>query len=281
MINLTSWTIGGLVIALAFGGAPRPTAATTYIRAQTAAYDQNTGYNVSDSGQIAGPHATAESGPITDYGGTFHSKAFADWTGGSSPTLGVLSEMTNTYPLYQSFTPAQAWWSLTFTPGGAPAGTQVSYSVGLYLHDNLSSTIYPGFPNNLGAQAVVDYTGTGALSGFGIHDNSLAPASNHIVWSTITLTSGQSVTLGATMASNATAQGGEATADAFSTGYFALRALTPGATYTTDNGVVFLSSFDSLTGSVPEPSTWAMMILGFAGVGFMTYRRRNSAMLAA
>jgi hypothetical protein len=27
---------------------------------------------------------------------------------------------------------------------------------------------------------------------------------------------------------------------------------------------------------VPEPSTWAMMILGFAGVGFMAYRRRNS-----
>jgi hypothetical protein len=27
--------------------------------------------------------------------------------------------------------------------------------------------------------------------------------------------------------------------------------------------------------SVPEPSTWAMMILGFAGVGFMAYRRRS------
>jgi hypothetical protein len=26
-------------------------------------------------------------------------------------------------------------------------------------------------------------------------------------------------------------------------------------------------------GAVPEPSTWAMMILGFAGVGFMAYRR--------
>ncbi|SIO46188.1 PEP-CTERM protein-sorting domain-containing protein [Bradyrhizobium erythrophlei] len=27
--------------------------------------------------------------------------------------------------------------------------------------------------------------------------------------------------------------------------------------------------------AVPETSTWAMMILGFAGVGFMAYRRRN------
>jgi hypothetical protein len=33
-------------------------------------------------------------------------------------------------------------------------------------------------------------------------------------------------------------------------------------------------------GSVPEPSTWAMMILGFAGVGFMAYRRRKDSTLA-
>jgi hypothetical protein len=31
----------------------------------------------------------------------------------------------------------------------------------------------------------------------------------------------------------------------------------------------------AFTAAVPEPSTWAMMILGFAGVGFMAYRRRN------
>jgi hypothetical protein len=30
-------------------------------------------------------------------------------------------------------------------------------------------------------------------------------------------------------------------------------------------------------GSVPEPSAGAMMILGFEGVGFMAYRRRNQA----
>jgi hypothetical protein len=36
----------------------------------------------------------------------------------------------------------------------------------------------------------------------------------------------------------------------------------------------------SLTEGVPEPSTWAMMILGFAGVGFMAYRRRKHSTLA-
>jgi PEP-CTERM motif len=34
---------------------------------------------------------------------------------------------------------------------------------------------------------------------------------------------------------------------------------------------------NTITAAVPEPSTWAMMILGFAGIGFMAYRRRNQA----
>lgn len=29
--------------------------------------------------------------------------------------------------------------------------------------------------------------------------------------------------------------------------------------------------------AVPEPSTWAMLVLGFAGIGFMAYRRKNKA----
>jgi hypothetical protein len=31
-----------------------------------------------------------------------------------------------------------------------------------------------------------------------------------------------------------------------------------------------------INGAVPEPSTWAMMILGFAGIGFMAYRRKQN-----
>jgi hypothetical protein len=36
-----------------------------------------------------------------------------------------------------------------------------------------------------------------------------------------------------------------------------------------------------IAAAVPEPSTWAMMILGFCGLGFMTYRRKNSALRLA
>lgn len=33
--------------------------------------------------------------------------------------------------------------------------------------------------------------------------------------------------------------------------------------------------------AVPEPSTWAMMILGFAGIGFVVYRRKSKPALMA
>ena len=36
----------------------------------------------------------------------------------------------------------------------------------------------------------------------------------------------------------------------------------------------------NVTAAVPEPSTWAMMILGFAGIGFMAYRRSRKNTMA-
>ena len=33
----------------------------------------------------------------------------------------------------------------------------------------------------------------------------------------------------------------------------------------------------TVAGAVPEPATWAMMLLGFAGVGFIAYRRKRSS----
>jgi PEP-CTERM motif len=41
----------------------------------------------------------------------------------------------------------------------------------------------------------------------------------------------------------------------------------------------FAANAVPVTPGVPEPSTWAMMILGFAGVGFMAYRRKSKPAL--
>ena len=50
----------------------------------------------------------------------------------------------------------------------------------------------------------------------------------------------------------------------------ALSATDPLAVYARDNlGVGTITA-------VPEPQTWAMMILGFCGVGFMAYRRKRA-----
>jgi len=43
---------------------------------------------------------------------------------------------------------------------------------------------------------------------------------------------------------------------------------------------IMLSEVEFLTAAVPEPSTWIMMIAGFAGLGFMAYRRKAKPALA-
>jgi hypothetical protein len=45
------------------------------------------------------------------------------------------------------------------------------------------------------------------------------------------------------------------------------------------DSLTLLSTTVTLTDGVPEPSTWAMMILGFFGVGFVAYRRKNQGSL--
>ena len=37
----------------------------------------------------------------------------------------------------------------------------------------------------------------------------------------------------------------------------------------------------TVTGGVPEPSTWASMLLGFAGIGFLGYRKKMRAVLSS
>jgi len=49
------------------------------------------------------------------------------------------------------------------------------------------------------------------------------------------------------------------------------------------NNLVIESGSETIAtiAAIPEPSTWAMMILGFLGVCFMAYRRRNTVLRVA
>ena len=59
------------------------------------------------------------------------------------------------------------------------------------------------------------------------------------------------------------------------------------ATFSTDGGALVFAddSFTTVsfqaTGGVPEPSTWAMLLAGFAGLGFIGYRQTVKARVAA
>jgi hypothetical protein len=60
--------------------------------------------------------------------------------------------------------------------------------------------------------------------------------------------------------------------DAYLQGY----GLLQNGVYTDANGdLVLIIGAPSGVSAVPEPSTWAMLILGFLGIGFMAYRRKN------
>ena len=68
-------------------------------------------------------------------------------------------------------------------------------------------------------------------------------------------------------------------ADLSHTGRLTIDVLTAGGSLTFLSGTDYSSSAN--VSDVPEPSTWAMMILGFAGIGFVAYWRRSTAALAA
>jgi hypothetical protein len=72
--------------------------------------------------------------------------------------------------------------------------------------------------------------------------------------------------------------------------HFSLLAPLNGSTFNSATGTWFnpdlganvsqlVLTADFNVAPVPEASTWAMMILGFAGVGFIAYRRRNQSAL--
>lgn len=49
------------------------------------------------------------------------------------------------------------------------------------------------------------------------------------------------------------------------------------ASFQDNNGDLFSIPVVTPAAAVPEPSTWTMLIIGFAGIGFIAYRRKSNA----
>jgi PEP-CTERM motif len=67
----------------------------------------------------------------------------------------------------------------------------------------------------------------------------------------------------------------------FDVATFSITDIDPTPHATSSGVITSLTGPSPITTAVPEPSTWAMMILGFAGVGFMAYRRKSKPALMA
>jgi len=146
------------------------------------------------------------------------------------------------------------------------------------------------------------------ISGAGIFLHSLSGTFNQTVtlslWSGLPTSGGTLITSGSATTSNAgwlDVFWNPMAVDAAATEYLVMSVGSPsyvvaygaGDPYTsgvaTYNGNVLNPAYDltfrtysdtSFTAAVPEPSTWAMMILGFCGLGFLAYRRKALPALA-
>lgn len=123
---------------------------------------------------------------------------------------------------------------------------------------------YSGFtgPASFGSGGIAFGTGTGSTI-FGINGGSFAPTV--LVFVTPTYISGSAIASTLSLANST----------------FASLGLTPGTyRYVSANDTVTVT-IGSGVAAVPEPASWAMMIAGFAGIGFAMRRRRRASVHAS
>lgn len=147
-------------------------------------------------------------------------------------------------------TPQDGAQMLDLVGYGATGGIAQSFATTSGATYNLSF-YYANNPYPSGVDsAVVTVTGAGSLLSSGFTHTTSTPSNMDWVHFTGSFTANSSLT---TLAFNETAGGG--------------------------NAGVFLDNV-SVTGGVPEPTTWAMMLVGFGGLGVALRRRRAGAVLA-
>lgn len=237
--------------------------ANSFVLASANAYDQFGGGagNTGNSAPVPGPVAIADSGIYTDgVGNVIDAKALA--------TYGHLSgyaSSSNPLPQFQGFAISDAQWSDTFTVTGIGGGP-VNILIGMYLDDSLSGSG--------GVQGWANLDGIGDVNDMFIHDSITTRGTTgytdgpKVVYETKPFAIGEVVTVGEDLSTVAGPQGGSTTVDAYNTALFSLQVLTPGGGYTSENGFVFATSFDS---AAPEPGTLTLLLL--SGIALLASRR--------
>ena len=170
-------------------------------------------------------------------------------------------------------------------PFGSPAGAVAGYYVSLIFSggEGLTGSItmsgllsYVGNVSVTALPAVTPGGWQGILGGFTIVAGNNLPATTNAPWSlttNFTIHDGVPYTMLAYLQAT--------TSGSFLPGQVTV---TDPLSFDLPEGVTFTASdplFLTQVSGVPEPSTWAMMLIGFAGIGFMAYRRSQRALSAA
>src|SRR5262249_14057602 len=165
------------------------------------------------------------------------------------------------------------------TPASGSGNNQGSVVGTAQLALNLSSPTFSGAINSSNDTGFVSLTGTLLGESFGV-----TTTSGYGGFDTIFITSGITLVNG-NITNIVTPYGGQGIGLGSSGAFFFFNptANQPGLDFTvTLSGETTTGAVSSAVAAVPEPSSWAMMILGFFGVGFMAYRRKaKSAFMAA
>jgi hypothetical protein len=182
--------------------------------------------------------------------------------------------------------------TLFFTHAGATANTLTTINFTVHIDGTLNG---PAFGSGLASGLIDLQVGYNSVQGnfAPVSSNVSSSYNNFINWyGTQSLQNGGLFTINTDMTGSFTFEGAAATvpfwmelnafgqyafADLGDTATFSFAQLPDGVRYTSASG-----DFLAGPGAVPEPSTWAMMILGFAGLSFMAYQRRaRPALMAA
>lgn len=262
-----------LACLLAHLAVPSVYAASFYVRARTTATADGFGvpnpYNaVSDTGEVAltSVSATDLSGGVSTlfYNASASSRASAAIGSlRASASFGASSEPSGPFVGANGF--GQAWWGdrLTITSNTLAPGTPVMFQATIDFHRVITG----------GGLGVVNALVSGPF-GLSISDSRATPNSQQSATTVVHTTIGSQINVFSTLSVNASGsvapgQSSSGSGDAFNTSTFTFTPITPGASYSTASGVLF----------VPEPSTYglgAMALLALLG-----WRRRQTPLVSA
>jgi len=197
---------------------------------------------------------------------------------GADNSVTSLAQMTNSMAAAAAFNTAAPGLSTITFETALPGGVTIS---GGSITNTPVCVPLCGFNTTLGGQnflalngGTATFTFSSPISAFGMYITGLQ--TDLVPQETLTFSDGATQTI-----NTPTSTGG---GGAF-VGFTDVGQSISSVTYNATNDIVALDDVRfgnaSAVSAVPEPSTWAMMLLGFAGLGFMAYRRKSEPALMA